>query len=113
MTSGYERCVAAILAVVLLSTCTVVVARESDTWFLMGRHGECAELDSLQRKIPDLGAPRSLDALLESLSNKGFRVRPQFLDVPSGKAAEVEIPELSLSLILVTSELCSEFVEHR
>ena len=51
----------------------------AEQWFLMSRHGECAEIESLKRQIP----------------------------VPKGMAYEVTVPEKELFLVFATSEMCS------
>jgi len=88
------------------------VADVPDKWFLMARHGECAEITSLQRKIPDLGEPKTLDSFVDFMKNKGYSVHQQSLSGLNDSAVEVVIPELSLNLIFVTAELCSVCLEH-
>jgi len=81
-------------------------------WFLMARHGECAEIFSLQRKIPGLGEPETLGSFIDIMESKGYSVHQQSLPVPNDSAVEVNVPELSLGLIFVTPELCSVYLEH-
>jgi len=103
----------AVLVVVVMFLCGIVSAQAPESWFLMARHGECAQLSSLERKIPDLGAPSGLDELLEILKNKGLSFHRRTLAIQNGEAVELNVPELSLTLVLVPSALCSEFLEHR
>lgn len=79
----------------------------------MARHGECAEIFSLQRKIPDLGEVATPDAFLGMMRSRGYIAKQRPLALPQGSAVEVDVAELSLSLIFVTSELCSVFPEHQ
>ena len=54
----------------LLSTAS---ASSSEKWFLMSRHGECVEVRSLQRKIPDIGNiedPQSFTMFMEEKAIK-------------------------------------------
>jgi len=42
-------------------------------WFLMSRHGECAEIGSLKRKVPDLGEVRDPFAFIKLMRIRGIR----------------------------------------
>ena len=79
----------------------------SEEWFLLARHGECAKVELLKRKIPDLGGisdPREFAALMRK---KGYKVTITQNPLPKGKAYEVLVPDKELSLMFVTKELCS------
>ena len=95
--------------VALIST---VSANDSEKWFLMSRHGECAEIKSLHRKIPDIDDiddiedPKSFTLFMEG---KGHKVISNELKETQGKAFQVDIPEKGLSLIFVKSTMCKEF----
>lgn len=81
-------------------------AEAADKWFLMGRHGECAEVASLKRKVPDLGEVRDPVAFAAFMRAKGHMVTTNALPVPKGKAQEVNVPAAELFLVFVTGELC-------
>ena len=81
-------------------------AEAADMWFLMGRHGECAEVASLKRKVPDLGEVRDPVAFAALMRAKGHTVTTNALPVPKGKAQEVKVPAAELFLVFVTVELC-------
>lgn len=79
----------------------------SEQWFLMARHGECAKIESLKRKIPDLGAvadPQSFAALMRKNGHATTITQQQ---LSKGAAFEVVVPAKELSLMFVTAELCS------
>ena len=102
------------VALALLFTCAFdAVAEDPAKWFLMARHGECAEISSLERKIPKLSGVDTLDAFLGLMKSRGHTVSQQPLSLPKGSAVEVSVSELSLDLIFVTAELCSVFVDHQ
>ena len=102
------------IAFALLFTCAFdAMAKDPERWFLMARHGECAEISSLERKIPILSGVDTLDAFLGLMKSRGLSVNQQPLSLPKGSAVEVSVAELSLSLIFVTAELCSVIVDHQ
>ena len=75
----------------------------------MARHGECAKVESLKRKVPDLGAvtdPQSFAALMRK---KGYATAITQQAVSKGAAFEVIVPAKELSLVFVTADLCSTF----
>lgn len=82
-------------------------AQAADQWMLMARHGECAEVASLKRKVPDLGDIRDPDAFAAHMRRKGYEVTSTKHPAPKGKAQEVKIPAAELYLVFVTPELCS------
>ena len=81
----------------------------SEQWFLMARHGECARIESLKRKVPDLGAitdPQSFAALMRK---NGYATTITQQTLSKGAAFEVIVPAQELSLMFVTADLCSTF----
>ena len=89
-----------------LAFCGAATAEAGDKWFLMARHGECAEVASLKRKVPDLGGVRDPVAFASFMRSKGHEVTTNVLPVPKGKAHEVKVPAAELFLVFVTAELC-------
>ena len=73
---------------------------------LMARHGECAEIASLKRKIPDLGEVADPAAFVDRMRRSGYQVSSSDISVDGGRAVEVKVPEKGLSLIFVAPELC-------
>ncbi|NOT94934.1 MAG: hypothetical protein HOP00_01300 [Nitrospira sp.] len=84
------------------------IALADSEWLLMSRHGECVEIASLIRKVPDLGAIRDPDAFIKLMRDKGHQVGVQILPAPSGKVVEIKVPDRDLSLLFVTSEVCRQ-----
>lgn len=84
-------------------------AQATERWFLMSRHGDCAEVGSLTRKVPDLGDVGDPAAFVSLMRRKGFEVTMTRLEVPSGKAQEVRVPQKGLFLVFVTPEICRGF----
>lgn len=85
-------------------------AQAAERWFLMSRHGECAEVGTLKRKVPDLGEINDPHAFANFMRQKGYEVTSTPAPVPKGKVHDVKVPERDLYLMFVTSEVCSGFV---
>ena len=92
---------------VLVGACLMVSAQAAEQWMLMARHGECAEVASLKRKVPDLGDIRDPDAFAAHMRKKGYEVTSTRHATPKGKAQEVKVPATELFLLFVTLEVCS------
>jgi hypothetical protein len=97
---------AALAGLACLSLMTPPTAEAAERWFLMSRHGDCAEVGVLQRKVPDLGEIRDPDAFASFMRKKGYEVTSTRVSVADGKAREVNVPQKELFLIFVTSEMC-------
>lgn len=82
------------------------VAPSAERWLLMGRHGECAPIATLRRKVPDLGEVNDPQAFAAFMRNKGFEVTATQQALPKGKYWELVVPAKELSLVFVTPELC-------
>jgi hypothetical protein len=81
-------------------------AEAGGQWFLMSRHGGCADVGVLKRKVPDLGKIGDPDAFASFMRQKGYEVTSSPLSVPKGRAQKVSVPKKGLFLIFVTAELC-------
>ena len=106
----------AILIVSLLSITTFITITHSDDsekWFLMARHGECAEIKSLQRKIPDIEGVNDPQSFSKLMKEKGYEVITNELKELQGKAVEVSVPKEGLSLMFVVESVCKEFVDRK
>ncbi len=102
--TDWTRKVTALLAfVVWLST---AIAAES--WFLWSRHGECAEVTSLKRKVPDLGAVRDPESFEKLMRDKGHQVTVKEVAMSQGRAVEILVPARELSVIFVTADVCDQ-----
>ena len=98
------------ISLLLVSTALISTAsaNNSEKWFLMSRHGECVEIKSLQRKIPDIGNIEDPQSFILFMEGKGHKVISNELQ---GKALQVSIPEKGLSLMFVKGSMCKEFID--
>jgi len=96
----------ALAGLACLGLMTPLTTYAAERWFLMSRHGACAEVGVLKRKIPDLGEVSGPDAFVSFMRQKGYEVTSTRVSVPRGRAQEVKVPQKELSLIFVTSEMC-------
>lgn len=86
-------------------------ALAAETWQLMSRHGECAPIRSLERKLPDIGAVADPDAFVVFARAKGLAVSAREIGDDGARAVEVLIPARELSLVFVTSATCKNMQE--
>ena len=88
-----------------------VNADETESWFLMARHGECQKINILQRKIPEIDGinnPESFIKLMESLGHKAIVKKLEGLE---GKAVQINVPARGLALMFVKKSICKEIVK--
>ena len=97
-----------LVACFVLSAASPVQATER--WFLLARHGECATVESLKRKVPDLGEINDPHAFAALMRKNGHKVTLSQMSVPKGRAYEVAVPAKDLSLVFVTSDMCGNSV---
>lgn len=97
-----------LVAVVLISTAS---ADNSEKWFLMSRHGECAEIRVLQRKIPDMDNIEDPQSFIMLMEGKGYEVISSESKELQGLALDVKVPEKELSLMFVKGSICKEFID--
>ena len=95
----------------ITSFTTFVHSNDSEKWFLMSRHGECADIKSLQRKIPDIEGIEDPQSFSKLMKEKGYEVISNELKELQGKAVEVNVPNEGLSLIFVVESVCKEFAD--
>ena len=60
-----------LIGAMLLLPISQSVSLASSDWLLMSRHGECVEVGSLKRKVPDLGDVRDPSAFIQLMRDKG------------------------------------------
>lgn len=60
-----------LIGAMLLLPISQSVSLASSEWLLMARHGECAQINSLERKVPDPGDVRDPFAFIQLMRNKG------------------------------------------
>ncbi len=83
-----------------------------EKWFLMSRHGECAQIATLQRKVSDLPAIEDPVSFSRYMRARGYTVIEQDLELPGVGAIQIEVVELSLNPIFVTEPVCNNYLEH-
>ena len=81
-------------------------AAAAQDWSLVGRHGECAPIASLQRKLPDLPDVRTPQALLAHLDRKKLAYTTRTVTVAQGQWLEVQVPAAELAVVLAPQALC-------
>ncbi len=101
------RTSAALAGLAYLSLMSPLTTQAAERWFLMSRHGDCAEVGVLKRKVPDLDEVSDPDAFVSFMRQKGYEVTSTQVAVPRGKAQEVKVPQKELFLIFVTPEMCN------
>ncbi len=79
-----------------------------DKWMLMSRHGECADISSLKRKVPNLPEVSDVPSLVEFFKSEGHFVQSKELPGSAGRAYQVDISGMSLNLVLVNESLCAQ-----
>ena len=95
-------------ALAALAICIAAPATAAERWMLMARHGECAEIATLERRVPSLGNVASPAAFAERMRRDGLQVISEPLADTGGKAVQVKVPEKNLSLVFVAAELCKK-----
>jgi len=95
----------------ILTIIPIVHSADSEKWFLMARHGECAEIKSLQRKIPDIEGIKDPQSFSKLMEEKGYEVITNEPKELQGKAVEVSVPKEGLSLMFVVESVCTEFAD--
>ena len=97
-----------LVGIALLLFLGEAISLAASEWFLMSRHGECADIASLKRKIPDLGEVRDPAAFIQLMRVKGYQVTVNEIATPTGKVVEVKVLARELSLMFVTPAACQQ-----
>ena len=97
--------------VVIFAFAATVNGKSIEKWFLMSRHGECAEIATLQRKVSDLPEIEDPISFSQFMRVRGHTVIEQPLELSGAGAIQIEVVELSLNLIFVTQPLCNNYLE--
>jgi hypothetical protein len=100
-----------LLVLVFTSLMSIANAANAEKWFLMARHGECAEIKSLERKIPGIGSIEDPKSFALFMKNRGYKVNANEHKDFQGKAIQVNIPVKELGLIFVKGSLCKKFID--
>ena len=96
------------LAHLVLALCSGNANAEDATpdWMLMSRHGECVEISSLEQKLPNLPNIYGPESLVEFFDSEGYFVDSKELRGSAGRAYEISVSDLLLSLMMVRETLC-------
>ena len=86
-------------------------ALAQERWYLMARHGECFELETMQRRIPELEEAKDPYAFVERMKQKGHSATAT--EMVPGKAVEVRVPSRELGMVFARRELCKEIASRR
>ena len=97
---------ATLTIVLCVGSMVALPGQAAERWFLLSRHGECAKVESLKRKIPDLGEVNDPHAFAALMQKNRQKVTLREIPVSAGKAYEVTVPDKELFLIFATSEMC-------
>jgi hypothetical protein len=89
-----------------LALLATMPAQATVTWYLLARHGECAPVASLKRKLPDFGYSSDPHSIADQLRKDGYQVTLKPISVTNGTAYEMIVPEKALSLVFVDAGLC-------
>ena len=86
----------------IFAVAATVNGKSIEKWFLLSRHGECAEIATLQRKVSDLPELEDPVSFSRFMRARGHTVIEQPLELSGVGAIQIEVVELSLNLIFVT-----------
>jgi hypothetical protein len=85
-----------------------VAAAETDGWFLLGRHGECAPLSVLVRKDPELRDLKSPYQFIDKMHAVGHQTAVKEHGTGQGTAVQVDVPSRGLYLMFVKQGVCAD-----
>ncbi|TNG00556.1 MAG: hypothetical protein EP297_03580 [Gammaproteobacteria bacterium] len=88
----------------------IVNADNYGQWYLISRHGECADIKSLRRKIPDMPDIDDPYAFIALMKGRNYEVISNEMKELSGNAVSVSIAEKGLSVLFVRSIICKGFI---
>jgi len=74
----------------------------------MSRHGECAEIAVLARKVTDIDGIEDPTAFIRLMRQRGYDVTERTMPEVGGNAIQVDVPEKGPSLLFVKTSLCPD-----
>ena len=89
-----------------LGLMTWPLLQATERWYLISRHGDCVDVGTLKRKVPELGGINDPHSFTVLMRQKGYQVTSIPTAVPVGQAHQVNVPEKDLFLMFVTVEVC-------
>jgi hypothetical protein len=99
------------LALIIFVILSATAPAESSEWFLVSRHGECAEIKVLEKKIPDLSGVDSPATFIKVVQERGYEVAVKEIRELNGNAVQVDVPAKGLAVMFVKKELRKEFIQ--
>jgi hypothetical protein len=96
------------LAFVALSATLLCGTAEAQEWSLFGRHGECAPISSLKRKLQDMPEIRTPDEFSVYLDSKRLKYTRQAHQAGASAAVGFEVPDAGLAIVFVHRQQCSK-----
>ena len=102
-TKSFTREVCVLTAVLCL---LIALPATAEDWNLVGRHGECAPLASLKRKLPDMPDVRTPDDLAAYLDSKRMAYTRRTHSLGQATAVEFVVPEAGLAVLLAPESSC-------
>jgi hypothetical protein len=82
-------------------------AQSEPHWMLMSRHGDCAPVSTLKRKLPELDGRSQPEAVAALIRQKGMDATLHPMPVPKGRAVQLTSVQAGLDLVFVTTEFCA------
>ena len=89
----------------------IAASSEPPLWYLMSRHGQCAEIRILQRKVSDLGDVNTPEQFISLLKSQGYDVSSTEVPQLNGSAIQVDVPAKDLAVVFVKKEMCKDFIK--
>ena len=85
----------------------IALPAAAQDWMLMGRHGECAPLSSLRRKLPEMLDVRSPDALAAYLDGRRIAYRRRDQPLGATTVVEFQVPSAGLAIAVAPASVCA------
>lgn len=100
------KCLCVLLCI--LSCCAA--GGDTPRWFLLSRHGECAAIENLKRKVPEVNGTDTPSDFAKLMRAQGYGVIERVILESNGQAVQVDVAEKNLALIFVTASICDDFL---
>jgi hypothetical protein len=96
------------LVLVAASAALLCSQAAAQDWSLFGRHGECAPISSLKRKLQDMPEVRTPEEFAAYLDLKRLKFTRQAHQAVGGGAVEFQVPDAGLAVLFVPRQLCGK-----
>lgn len=97
---------ARVTSLIFLSSSSLAVENGATEWVLMGRHGECVEIQTVGKRDHVLGQNRDPHQYAEAMRQHGHTAEVIVMPGTQGQAFEVRIPAKGQSLVFTKREFC-------